>query len=128
VTTLQTQALASITAQQNLAANLAALRRTQPQLAMQFEHVATDVEWVFARDRTLTALYSSSEWWSGCSIPMRAAEAILARLDVKGSVGCFLAPRHWAFIRTALSKLRPEQAVIAIIPEIQDLALMAAWR
>jgi hypothetical protein len=124
VTLLQTTTLAYLQSAQTLAANLEALRRTQPHLCPYLAELPLNVEWVFARDRTLTALDEQGQWWSGCSLPTRAAAAILSRLDVRGAVGCFLAPAHSALVRVALDKLRPEQAIVAIVPQLQDLSLM----
>jgi hypothetical protein len=116
--------LAQTQAWQFLAQNLASLKATQCELVSVVGQQKLDVEWVFARDRTLTAIDEGELWWSGCSLPARAAETILAKLEVRGGVGCFLAPSHSAMLRVALSKLRPEQAIIAIVPDLRDLALM----
>jgi hypothetical protein len=50
--------------------------------------------------------------------------AQLRKLDVTGAVACFLAPAHASAIRVALDRLRPEQAVIAIVPDEADLHFM----
>src|SRR5687767_5348968 len=79
---------------------------------------------VFGRDGSLTAFDESGHWWSGCSLPVRAAGEVLKTLDVRGPVGCFLAPPHAAHVKVALEMLRPGQAVIAIVPEERDLRVM----
>ncbi len=124
MTLSHTITLADSRAQQHLAENLKALDRTQPQLRPWVGDEMLNVEWVFARDKTLTALEEGGRWWSGCSLPRRAAEALLAKLEIKGAGGCFLAPAHAAQLRVALNAMRAEQAVIAIVPEMRDLALM----
>jgi hypothetical protein len=49
---------------------------------------------------------------------------MLAKLQIQGAVGCFLVPSHAAQICVALEKLRPEQAIIVIAPEMRDLAVI----
>lgn len=83
-----------------------------------------ELDWTFARDGALTARDTDDRWISGCSLPRRAAMAQLRKLDVTGAVACFLAPAHAAAIRVALNHLRPEQAVIAIIPDEADFRFM----
>ncbi|MBC8109071.1 MAG: hypothetical protein H7Z14_20970 [Anaerolineae bacterium] len=81
---------------------------------------ALDLDWTFGRDGALTARDAEGRWITGCSVPSRAAIAQLRKLDVTGTVACFLAPAHGAAIRVALDKLRPEQAIIAIVPDETD--------
>jgi hypothetical protein len=45
-------------------------------------------------------------------------------LEVRGAVACFLAPPHAAHLRVALDLLRPEQAIVAVVPDLRDLALV----
>lgn len=118
---------ASITAaesevRQNLSNNLIALDLAQPDIRPWITDTNLHVEWLFARDRTLSGLDETGHWIGGCSLPRRAAEAMLKRLEIKGAVAGFLAPAHAAQIAFALDKIRPEQAVVVIVPEIQDLA------
>jgi hypothetical protein len=119
-----TDTLAFTQATANLAANRAALAQTQPEL--QIGQLPDNVEWVLARDRALTCRDSTGQWFTGCSIPRRAAVEMMRRLDVVGPVACFLAPSHATQIRVALDTLGPEQAIIAIMPEIETLAIMLA--
>ena len=116
--------IADAQARQNLSSNLAALARTQPDIRPWVEETNLNVEWVLARDRTLSALHESGQWISGCSLPTKAAESMLKKLDVRGAVAGFLAPTHAAQIGFALKSMRLEQAVVAIIPEMHDLALI----
>lgn len=86
-----------------------------------------DLEWLYGRDGSLTARDSNGCWWSGCSLPRRAAIAQLKRFhQAQGTVACFLAPPHAAAVRVALDKLRPEQALIAIVPDERDMHVMLA--
>lgn len=123
MTLLDTPTLAERRAAVNLRTNLAALARSQPDLVPWIADQHLGVEWVFARDGTLSALEESDQWWSGCSLPARVADKILSRLEVRGAVGCFLMPPHAAHIRKALEMLRPEQALVAIVPEMRDLSM-----
>lgn len=83
-----------------------------------------DHDWTFGRDGALTARDGDGRWITGCSLPRRAAMTQLRKLDVSGSVACFLAPAHASAIRVALDRTRPEQAVIAIVPDETNFALM----
>jgi hypothetical protein len=76
-----------------------------------------NLEWTFARDGALTARDQERRWITGCSLPRRAAMTQLRKLDVVGSIACFLAPAHASAIRVALDRMRPEQGVIAIVPD-----------
>src|SRR6266581_172687 len=102
--------------------NLRALASTQPDLAASFAHIGPDLEWVFARDGTLTAL-ENGKWCGGCSVPSKAAEELLRTLHITAPVACFLAPSHAAQIAFALTQLGPEQAIIVIMPGVREIAL-----
>jgi hypothetical protein len=101
-----------------------ALAEHQPHLAV--PNTPDDVTWTYARDGSLTARDGGGRWWSGCSVPAEAARAMLKSLDVRGTTACFLAPFHAAAIRVALGTLRPEQAIIAIVPDDAALAVILA--
>lgn len=124
MTLIANQSLAQVQAAQNLSANLAALFKTQPELIQWVTGQTLHMEWVFGRDRTLTAIDEFGQWWTGCSLPTLAAEETLKKLQIKGAVGCFLAPPHAAHLRVTLDRLRPEQAIVAIVPEYRDLAVL----
>lgn len=124
MTLLASHTLAASQAQDNLNANLAALDQTQPDLRQWVIDQVLNVEWVFGRDRTLTAIDEFGQWHSGSSLPGRTARALLSKLEIKGAVACFLCPSHAAQIGTALERLRPEQAIIAVVPEHRDLAMI----
>ncbi|CAN5498275.1 hypothetical protein BH09PLA1_BH09PLA1_21420 [soil metagenome] len=83
-----------------------------------------ELEWVYGRDGALTARDSENRWVGGCSIPRRAAMAQLRALSVSGAVACYLAPAHAAAIRVALDRLRPEQSIIAIVPDESEFRFM----
>jgi len=92
---------------------------TQPELSRAAE---LDVEWVFARDGAMTAM-QAGKWWGGCSVPQAAAEELLRTLEITGGMACFLAPAHAAQISFALRAMRPEQALIVVLPGELDLAI-----
>jgi hypothetical protein len=123
VTLLATPSLAGTLASTNLRSNLQSLGKIQPDLLPWVADETVDAEWVFARDRSLTARKDGA-WWSGCSVPSSAASRMLAKLEIKGAVGCFLCPPHASHITYALDTLRTEQAIIAVVPELQDLAVI----
>ena len=108
----------------NLQANLRELTRTQPRLIATIENTPLDPEPVYARDGSLTAFGPDGRWWHDCSVPLRAAEAMLATLDVKGRVACMLAPTLGAQVRVALDRMRPDQALVALCPDAADVRVM----
>ena len=83
-----------------------------------------EVRWLLARDGALTAMQPGERWWAGCSVPRAAARFMLKTMEVRGTVGCFLNPLHAAQVRVALDLLAPRQAVVAIVPEEQTLAII----
>src|SRR5437868_5029895 len=94
----------------NFFANRAVLSTTQSQFGADLTMPLDDVEWIFARDGTLTALepedtkqageasdrresglsrlLTSRRWWAGCSLPLRAAEFMLRKAELPGTVIC----------------------------------------
>ena len=117
---------ASHAARKFLAANLAAVATTQPRLAAVVGAAPGDAVPFYARDGSITAFGLGGKWWSNCSVPLRAAEAMLATLDVTGRVACFLGPTLAAHLRVALRRSRPDQAVLAVCPDVADLRVMLA--
>jgi hypothetical protein len=111
-------------ANSNLALNRSAIHLTQPGLII--GDLPPDVEWVFGRDRALTCRDRDSQWLCGCSLPRRAAAEMMQKLDIAGAVACFLSPTHGSQIRVALDKLRKEQAIIAIVPDANQLPFLLA--
>ena len=107
----------------NCSANVAAMPSSQSDLDNSLP-ASRDLSFIFGRDGSLTAMDGAGNWWQGCSLPMRAAQAILKTLDSRGRVSCFLAPPHAAQIRVALDTLRADQAMIVLSPDAQTLAVM----
>ncbi len=87
-------------------------------------YAAVDATPVFARDGSLTMLGGDGHWWSGCSLPTRAARTVLKTLEVKGTVACFLAPPHAGYVRVALDMAAPHQAMLLVVPDVRDAAVM----
>jgi len=112
-------------AHRNWQSNQPALSRRQPALASALAQLPTDVEWLLGRDGALTAR-DLAGWLSGSSLPRRTAEKLLEKLALRAPVVCFLAPTHAAQIRVTLERLKPGQALIAIVPDLADLRLILA--
>lgn len=118
------QTAASARAEWNWRANLAALAGPQPWIVDAAGSLPADVTWIFGRDGFLTCHDVTGRWWAGCSLPKRAGDAMLKTLDVRGVMGCFLAPAHAGQVAAALERLKPEQAVLVIQPELADLRVL----
>ena len=116
---------ATIAAERNFAANLGSIERCEPSLAPSVAEISVEADWVLARDGSLTAR-TADGWLSGCSLPRRAAEAVLRKMELGAAVTCFLSPTHAGQLRVTLDRLTPGQALIAVVPEIDDLRLMMA--
>jgi hypothetical protein len=114
---------AAMAAGRNFTGNLLALEVRQPELAAAVAGDLPDVEWVLARDGSLTARVDGA-WWSGCSLPRRAAQSLLEKMDLKAMVTCFLSPTHVGQVRVTLDRLSGAQALIAVAPDVADLRLM----
>jgi len=108
----------------NWRVNLAALKVTQPGLSARLEGPVVRVTWTFGRDGALTAQDAAGQWWAGCSVPAAAATAMLRSFACSGTVACFLRPATAAAVRVALNKLRQNQALIAIVPELDVAHVM----
>ena len=111
-------------ADDNWAENANALESSQPWLGGEIVEVTPDVSWIFARDGSLTAMRPGERWWAGCSLPRRAARFMLKSMNIGGTVACFLSPMHAAQVRAALDRLEAQQAIVAIVPDAQTLAVM----
>src|SRR5580658_1154376 len=126
-TALETiQSVATAAARQaadNFRANFSALSSFQPTLQTQLLEADTNQTWIYARDGYLTAR-SDAGWLSGCSVPLRTARQLLQKLDLIGTLGCFLNPNHAAQIRAALEKIQPIQALVVVIPDPASLRLL----
>ncbi len=115
---------ASIEAVGNFERNLAAIALTQPRIAEAAGAATIDVEWLFGRDGSLTARNLLGKWWSGCSLPLRAAKTVLKPMDAGGRVAAFLAPAHAAQVRVALQTLISNQALLALGVDESSLRVM----
>jgi hypothetical protein len=111
-------------ARANYSNNLDALRLRQHRLSIELPDVPPNLEWIFARDGALTAIDDGQRWWSGCSVPRKAAQFMFKNMDVTGGVACFLGPQHAAQLRVVLDTLDRRQALIAIVPEPTSLAVI----
>lgn len=118
--TTQSSTTASRQAKGNFHANLSTLASFQPDLANRLREGDVIQTWTFARDSYLTTR-SDATWLSGCSVPLRTARRLLQKLDLTGTLGCFLNPNHAAQIRAALEKIQPIQALLAVIPDPANL-------
>lgn len=118
--------LAHDLALRNLAANREAIAQAGWDLIVNDPLRSAEDEWVFGRDRSLTFRDANGAWFIGCSLPRRAAAEMMRKLEITGQVACFLAPSHGAQLRVALDRLRPEQAIIAIIPDASAIGPLLA--
>ncbi len=107
----------------NFLANLAALGPVQPELSRRISAAPCGLQWIFARDGYLSAR-TPAGWWTGCSVPLTAAREMLKKLELIGSVGCFLNPTHAAQIRACFEKIGDTQAVIAVLPDLDALTMI----
>lgn len=108
-------------AQRNWAENLRALHEAQPGALNVTAGEVPDLEWLFARDGSATAMLQGQRWWAGCSVPRAAARVMLRKMDIAGNVACFLSPIHAAQLRVALDMLERRQAIIALVPDPSTL-------
>src|SRR5471032_2890744 len=106
----------------NFRANMAAFGLVQPEWVDRISANPPEVEWIFARDGYLTAR-GSAGWLSGCSVPLRTGRELLKLLELKGNLGCFLQPTHAGQIRACFEKVRPSQAIVAIVPDVESLRM-----
>jgi hypothetical protein len=103
----------------NFRANRAALDQSQPGV-ISLAHAPLDsLEWIFARDGSLTCLLPGERWWGDCSLPRRAGQFMFKKMLTPGVVACFLRPAHAAHLRVTLDMLEPQQAIVALVPEPQ---------
>lgn len=117
--------LASREAELRRVASLSALRLTQPWIAERLPVPDDSLEWLFGRDGTLSARCSvTGRWLGNCSLPRRASERMLRDMEVSASVACLLAPIHAAMVRVVADRLRRDQALLVIVPDDAELAVL----
>ena len=119
-TVLQIKSSTTNAAQPLAAANFRANRQATGEVSCE----VPEMEWLFARDGSLTAMSAGERWWGNCSLPRRAAEFMLRTLEIAGPVACFLSPVHAAQLRVALNRLNREQAIVAIVPDNTTLNVL----
>jgi hypothetical protein len=117
---------ATAAARRNWEANLAALQGIQPWVVEALGRWELDEShaWMFGRDGFLTVVDGAGRWHGGCSLPKRAGVAMLKRLELRGVVGCLLAPTHGGQVMAALEKLERRQAVVVVLPEVKELGVL----
>jgi hypothetical protein len=115
-------------AEANYRANLEELAKIQPELAGSLDGAGVDVQWIFGRDSSLTAMQPGERWWGDCSLPRRAGQFMFGTMEIHGVVACFLNPIHVAHVAVALERLEPQQAIVAIVPDPQTLWIMLHCR
>jgi hypothetical protein len=108
----------------NFTANCDAMKRHQPSLLAELPPLPGGLEWVLARDGSLTALGGDGAWWAGCSLPWRAARSMFKSLSLESLFGCFLAPGWAAQLRLGLDLIEPRQGLLAACPDIDGLVVM----
>ena len=109
----------------NISANRRALIGSQPRIVDALGAGSTDgLTWVYGRDGALTAMSTEGRWWSGCSLPSRAAQAMFGKLATKGVTACLLAPTHSAQVRACLDLMERRQALFVVVPEVDALLAM----
>ena len=111
----------SASAGPNYQSNLQALRESQIDLATAV-HADLSRCRLGAPARRLPNRGLAGRWWSGCSLPLRAAQSLLEKLDLSAAVSCFLSPMHAAQIRVTIDRLPAQRGLIAVVPEPQDPA------
>lgn len=86
------------------------------------------LEFVFARDGALTCLEphesASSHFRGGCSVPRAAAAAMMERVVMLRPVACLLDPMHAAHIESLLDRCASDEAVIVIVPDVRNAAML----
>jgi hypothetical protein len=114
---------AQATALRCFSANLRALIQSQPNLIAAVRRPEGEYAWIYGRDGSLTALTPDGQWLADCSLPYRAACAMLKSVETRGGVSCLLAPVHAALVRRTLELLSPQQALLVLSPDETFLAV-----
>jgi hypothetical protein len=106
----------------NFQANSQALNLTQPKLLQKIKEIEIPLSWAYGRDGFLTAV-DGRRWWTACSVPLLAGREMFKKLDLAGTVGCFVCPSHAGQLRAGFERLQSKQAFLAIVPDPLSLAV-----
>jgi hypothetical protein len=106
-------------AERNWSRNLQVLRAIQPTVARQLEQVELDVEWVFARDGSLSGMTAAGKWWGGCSVPVLAGRSILQSLEKSPIGSCLLDPPHAGLVRAARERMGDCPVLFVVQPNLE---------
>jgi hypothetical protein len=106
-------------AQQNYRRNHSALVKNQPEAAALLDRVELDLEWVYARDGSLSARHTDGRWWGDCSVPVLAGAAVLKSLDPQQTGSCLLAPSHAGLVRAARERCGLSPALFVVQPDAE---------
>lgn len=91
------------------------------QPTLDIPELPADATAVWGRDGSPT-FRTGETWWTQCSVPRAASKALLEAFRPTSSVACFLFPFHPAAVREALDMTSSQQAVIALLGDI-DLSM-----
>ncbi len=120
----RTRALAE--AVSNWSANRGSIGRSQPRMLPWLDAELPAVEWLFGRDRTLAARHLDRTWVGGSSAPLLAARAMLDKFTITNTAACFVWPTHGIQLVEALARLRRDQALLAVVPDLDDASFLLA--
>jgi hypothetical protein len=113
-------------ARTNLAANRAAIQSIYPRLLASLPEELPEMEWLFARDGSLSARTPDRRWIADCTVPQRVARRSLGQVEMTGVVSCLLAPSHAQEIVAALDRLAAHQGLLFVQPSESSFALSMA--
>jgi hypothetical protein len=122
---VRSQTIASQQAQKNWDANRKAISTTQPWLLPTLGALPSDVEWVFARDGSLTAM-ENNRWWSGCSVPLLAGRTLLRTLAEESVSSCLLAPAHAGVVRAGRELMGKYSVLFVAQPDLRSAQMILA--
>jgi hypothetical protein len=100
----------------NFEINKSALEAVWPRSVFCVPETLAELEWLYARDGSLSARHVDGQWLSQVSIPERAARKMLGKAIVNGSSAVMIAPTHAQQIRAMLDRMSKQQVLIVVIP------------
>ena len=115
---------AEVEAQINWTNNMSSLRANQPAVAKLLDQVQLDLQWIYARDGSLTAMDHSGKWWGACSVPLLAGRAVLKTLETAQISSCILAPPHAGVVRAARQKMGVSPVLVVVQPDLEIARLI----